>query len=278
MGKVGQIQLVQANVRVRSSIDSALEGAHACVNLVGVLYERGRQKFDALHAQAPGEIAQAAAAAGVSRFVQVSAIGAAARSASSYARSKAMGEAGVRAHLPQAVVLRPSVVFGVEDDFFNRFANMAMFSPVLPLIGGGKTRFQPVYVGDVAQAAANALEDDAARGKTYELGGPATYSFRELMALVCKETQRRRALLPIPFPVAAAMGRAGDLQAMLLPVPPPVTSDQVELLRRDNVADPALPGLEALGVTPTAVEAILPTYLWKYRQGGQFAQPQAANA
>ena len=222
MGKVGQIQLFQANVRNARSVEAALDGAHACINLVGVLYERGRQKFDSVHADGPRTIAQAAAQRGIGRFVHVSAIGANPRSASSYARTKGLGEAAVREAIPAATIIRPSVLFGVEDDFFNRFANMAMFAPALPLIGGGKTRFQPVYVGDVGHAVANALSDPAAAGQTYEFGGPAVYSFCELMQIVLKETQRRRPLLPIPFPIAELMGKAGDIQAMVLPFPPPV--------------------------------------------------------
>ena len=176
--------------------------------------------------------------------------------------------------MPAATVLRPSIVFGAEDDFFNRFAAMAAISPMLPLIGGGTTRFQPVYAGDVGAAVAAVLAEPATAARTYELGGPGVYSFKELMQLMLRETHHRRALVPVPIPIAKLMGHAGDLQATLLPfVPPQITTDQVAMLQRDNVADPALPGLEALGVAPTALEAILPTYLWKYRKGGQFAEP-----
>ena len=282
MGEVGQIELMQANVRYPDSIAAVLDGAEACVNLVGVLFERGRQGFDALHATAPAAIAQAAAENGVSRFVHVSAIGADPASPAKYGRSKAAGEQAVRAGFSGAVVLRPSVVFGAEDDFFNRFGAMAVLAPALPLIGGGATRFQPVYVGDVGAAIAAVLAkrpDGSADARTlFELGGPKIYSFRELMQIVLRETQRRRALVPIPFPLAALMGRAGDIQGAALPFSPPITSDQVALLRGDNVADPAVPGLAELGVMPTALEAVLPTYMWTYRRGGQFAQPAAANA
>ncbi len=278
MGDVGQIELMQANVRHPDSVAAVLEGAQACVNLVGVLYQRGRQGFEALHASAPGTIAEAAARRGVSRLVQVSAIGADAGSPAHYARTKAAGEAAVRAAFPDAVVLRPSVVFGPEDDVFNRFGAMAAVSPVLPLIGGGATRFQPVYAGDVGAAIAAAFTARAGPHPVFELGGPGVYSFRELMELVLKETMRRRALVPIPFPLAALMGRAGDVWGSVLPFAPPITGDQVALLKRDNVADPGLPGLAALGVTPTALEAVLPTYMWTYRRGGQFAQPETANA
>jgi NADH dehydrogenase len=278
MGEVGQVELVQANVRHEESVRAALAGAQACVNLVGVLYEAGRQTFDAVHATAPGLIADAAAAAGATQFVQVSAIGADANSSAGYARSKAAGEAAVRAAFPSAVVLRPSVVFGAEDAFFNRFGAMAAMSPVLPLIGGGLTQFQPVYVGDVGAAIVAALSLQTAAGRTFELGGPGVYSFKALMELLCRETMHRRLLLPIPFLLASAIGKIGDLQAKLLPIPPQVTSDQVELLKSDNVADPALPGLADLGLSPTALDAVLPTYLWRFRRGGQFAQPEAANA
>jgi NADH dehydrogenase len=176
------------------------------------------------------------------------------------------------------VVLRPSVVFGPEDAFFNRFGAMAAMSPVLPLIGGGLTRFQPVYVGDVGAAIVAALAQPTAAGRTFELGGPGVYSFKQLLELLCRETMHRRLLLPIPFPVAMALGKIGDLQAKLLRLPPQITRDQVELLKVDNVANPALPGLAELGVSPTAIDAVIPTYLWRFRRGGQFAQPEAANA
>jgi len=267
MGDVGQVELVQANVRHEASVRAALVGAQACVNLVGVLYEAGRQSFEAVHATAPGLIATAAAAAGATQFVQVG-----------YARTKAAGEAAVRAAFPSAVVLRPSVVFGPEDGFFNRFGAMAAMSPVLPLIGGGETKFQPVYVGDVGAAIVAALSQDTAAGRTFELGGPGVYSFKALMELVCRETMHNRLLLPIPFPVASLLGKIGDLQAKVLPIPPQVTSDQVELLKSDNVANPSLPGLADLGVPATAVDAVIPTYLWRFRPGGQFAQPEAGNA
>jgi uncharacterized protein YbjT (DUF2867 family) len=274
MGDVGQVELVQANIRYPDSVGRTLDGAEAVVNLVGVLYEAGRQGFEALHAAGPKALAERAAALGVTRFVQVSAIGADAGSASAYARTKSAGEAAVRAAIPSAVVIRPSIVFGPEDDFFNRFGRLASMAPVLPLIGGGTTRFQPVYAGDVGAAVAAALRTPEAAGRTYELGGPGVYSFRQLMEVVLKETQKRRALLPVPTPIARVLGGAGDLQARLLPiVPPQITTDQVAMLGRDNVADPALPGLEALSVAPTALEAVLPGYMWKWRKGGQFAQP-----
>jgi uncharacterized protein YbjT (DUF2867 family) len=276
MGDVGQIELMQANIRNAGSVERALEGADACVNLVGALYEQGPQKFEALHAVGARGIAEACAKLGVGRLVQVSAIGADAGSASKYARTKAEGEAGVREAFAGATVIRPSIVFGPEDDFFNRFAGMAALAPALPLIGGGATRFQPVYAGDVGAAITAVLADPGAGGKTYELGGPGVYSFRQLMEILLKETCRKAVLLPIPFGIAKLIGIAGDM-ASVLPIAPPITSDQVELLKRDNVAEHGLPGLAELGVTPTPLESVLPTYLWAFRKGGQFAaQPGAA--
>jgi NADH dehydrogenase len=277
MGDVGQIELMQANVRVPSSVDRALDGAEAVVNLVGCLYERGPQKFGALHLDGAATLARSAARAGIARFVQVSAIGADPDSKSKYARTKALGEAAVREALGSSSIVRPSVVFGPEDDFFNRFAGMAAMAPALPLIGGGATRFQPIYAGDVGAAIAAILDAPSAAGATFELGGPGIYSFRALMEVLLKETCRRRLLVPVPWGVAELLGTVGDLMSVL-PVAPPVTGDQVEMLRRDNTAENGLPGLDALGVTPTPLESVLPTYLWRFRKGGQFAQPAAANA
>jgi len=271
LGDVGQIEVVQANVRDAASVDRALDGAEACVNLVGVLYETGRQGFDTLHAEAAGAIARAAAARGITRFVQMSAIGADAESPAKYARTKAAGEAAVRAALPSAVILRPSIIFGAEDAFFNRFAGLTTFSPALPLIGGGHTRFQPVYVGDVAAAVAKVLGDPAAAGRTYELGGPTVYSFRDLLAFILRETGRSRLLVPVPWFAAKILGVIGDLQAAVPIIPPQITSDQVENLRADNVVSDGAAGLAELGIEPRAVEAIVPSYLYRYRKGGQYA-------
>lgn len=273
LGDVGQIEIVQANVRNPASIARALEGAEAVVNLPGVLYETGRQRFQSVHAMGARNVAQAAAKAGITTFVQMSALGADADGASKYARSKAEGEAAVRELIPTATIVRPSIVFGPEDDFFNRFGFMASVSPALPLVGGGVTRFQPVFVGDVAQAIARCVSDPATRGQTYELGGPAVYSFRELLQLVLRETGRNRLLVPLPFPLAGAIGRVAQLSAGLFP--PILTVDQVELLKSDNVVSGQAPGLADLGVQPTAVEAIVPTYLYRFRKGGQFAEAQA---
>jgi NADH dehydrogenase len=264
LGHVGQITPVMANVRDDGSVAAAVAGAEAVINLVGILYERGRQRFDTVHVAGARRIAAAARTAGAGRLVHMSAIGADPQSASDYARSKAAGEAAVREAFAGATVVRPSIVFGPEDDFFNRFAAMARLLPALPLIGGGKTRFQPVYVGDIADAFDRVLEAPETAGRTYELGGPAIYSFRELMEILLKEIGRRRLLLPLPF--WAASLQAGLLE--LLPVPP-LTRDQVRLLQQDNVVDPTMPGFAALGIEPTGLAAILPTYLRRYRRAGR---------
>jgi NADH dehydrogenase len=213
-------------------------------------------------------IAEEAARAGARRLVHISAIGADANSKSAYARTKAEGEAAVRQAFPTATILRPSIVFGPEDGFFNRFAKMAQLSPALPLIGGGRTRFQPVYVGDVAEAVVKAIETPAAAGQTYELGGPKIYTFADLMRLLLNETGRKRLLMPLPFPVASLMG------AVLQCLPSPqLTLDQVRQLKRDNVVNEGAAGLPNLGITPTAVEAIIPTYLDRYRARGYYHRP-----
>lgn len=266
MGEVGQIEPIQVNIRYPSTIGRAMEGADAVINLVGILNESGPQKFDVVQAEGAANVARAAAESGARRLVHVSAIGADPESPSKYGRSKAAGEEMAKAAFPGATVLRPSVVFGPEDDFFNRFALLARFLPALPLIGGGHTRFQPVYVGDVADAILGALDDPATTGKTYELGGPHIYTFKELMELVLKETERQRLLLPMP--VFAARFQAAFLQ--LLPKPL-LTVDQVAQLQIDNVVHEGMPGLAELGVTrPTSAELILPTYLHRYRRTGQF--------
>lgn len=271
-GDVGQIDVVQANIRNPASVLRALEGATAALNLVGVLYETGRQGFQAIHAMGAKNVAEAARSQGVTRLVQMSALGADANSASKYARTKAEGEAAARAVYGDAVVVRPSIVFGPDDHFFNRFAAMAAVSPALPLIGGGATRFQPVFVGDVGKALTYAVTADAAAGATYELGGPATLTFRELMQIVLEETGRRRLLVPLPFALARPLGVLGDLVAGI--VPPPISSDQVALLKTDNVVSGQYPGLPELGITPTTLEAVLPTYLYRYRKGGQYADQE----
>ena len=274
LGAVGQIHGIQANLRYRNSIARAIAGADAVVNLVGILTEGGRQKFQTVQAQGARFVAEEAAKAGITNFVQLSAIGASADSASEYARSKALGEAAVLAAVPTAVILRPSIVFGPEDKFFNRFANLARFTPALPLIGGGETKFQPVYVGDVAEAALRALNGGAKPGATYELGGPETRSFKELLEYILDVTGRKRMLVNLPFPVA-------KMQASVLELLPGklLTVDQVTLLETDNIVGAAAKAegrtLEGLGIAPSNYEAIVPTYLYAFRKHGQFERAQA---
>jgi NADH dehydrogenase len=272
-GRVGQVFPVQANVRYADSVARALQGAKAVVNAVGVLASSGRQSFKAIHVEGPRAMAKAAREAGVERFVHISAIGADAKAQSRYARSKGEGEAAVLAEFPGAVILRPSIVFGPEDEFFNRFAAMARISPFLPLIGGGKTRFQPVFVGDVAAAVATCLAGGAKPGAVYELGGPEVLTFRELLDLTQEWSERSRPYLPIPFWLA-------KLQAILTsPLPNsvrPITFDQVRLLQSDNVvSESAKSGKRTLGClgvsAPHGLAAIVPTYLERFRPRGQFA-------
>lgn len=268
MGDVGQIAPIRCDVTDDADVAEAVAGADAVINLVGILYEKGKIGFQAVHADAADRVARAAAKAGVARYVHMSALGAEEGAAAKYAASKAEGEARVRAAFPSAMIVRPSVVFGPQDGFFNLFAGLARFSPVLPLIGGGHTRFQPVYVGDVAEAIVKGLTEKATAGKTFELGGPRVYTFKELMRLLLAQIKRRRLLLPIPWPLAEA--QAAVLQ--LLPKPL-LTPDQVTLLRKDNVCSGAFPGLKELGIEPTAAEVILPSYMDMYRPGGRFVGP-----
>jgi uncharacterized protein YbjT (DUF2867 family) len=263
LGSVGQIDFVKCDVADADSVAHAVMGANAVVNLTGILFEKG-QTFEDVQAEGAAHIAEAAAAAGVGALVHVSAIGADADSDAHYALTKAEGERAVREAFPNAVILRPSLIFGPEDGFFNKFAAMARLMPGLPLIGGGKTRFQPVFVGDVAQAilAAIARQD----GRLYELGGPTIYTFKELMQLILRETGRKRLLVSLPFAIAS-------LKAMFLQLLPNplLTMDQVRLLKKDNVVSPTAAGLSDLGITPTSAEAIVPSYLWRYRAKGEYA-------
>jgi uncharacterized protein YbjT (DUF2867 family) len=268
LGRVGQIHAVQANVRFPQSVAAALRDAEIAVNLVGILFERGRQRFEAVQAQGAQTVARAAAAAGA-RLVHVSAIGADETARSRYARSKAAGEKFVHEALPAATIMRPSIVFGPEDDFFNRFAALARIAPALPLPGGGHTRFQPVFAGDVAEAIARAADGKALPGAVYELGGPDVLTFKELMQFTLATVERSRALVPVPF--ALMKLQAAFLQ--FLPKPP-LTPDQVELLKDDNVVSTAARDqgrtLEALGIVPQSSAAIVPDYLWRFRKTGQF--------
>ena len=270
MGAVGQIVPVATSVSDPDSVAAAVNGADVVINLVGILHESGQQGFDAIHQQGAMHVARAAEAAGVERLIQISAIGADNESKSAYARSKAAGELAAKEAFPEVTILRPSVVFGPEDNFLNMFAWMASISPCLPLIGGGETRFQPIYVGDVADAVMSAIQRDDAKGKTYELGGPTVYSFRELIEFLLKEIRRKRLLVPIPFGIARI--KAAVLE--LLPKPL-LTRDQVTMLESDNVVAPGAATLAHLGVTPTALEIVAPSYLERYRPGGRFNPQQA---
>lgn len=249
-------EAVEADIRDEAAVTRAVEGAGAVVNAVGLYVERGDETFEAVHVAGARRLARACVEGGISRLVLISGIGADPRSDSAYVRARAGGEAAVREVLPAATILRPSVLFGPGDTFFNTFARIARTSPVFPLFGDGRTRVQPVYVEDVAEAVLRALTDPAAPGRTYELGGPKAYAYRDLIELVMARVGRRRTLLPLPFPLWSALAAL----AGLLPNPP-LTRDQIALVRRDNLADPALPGLAVLGIEPTPVEAVLPGYL-----------------
>ena len=268
LGRVGQIHAVQANVRYARSVEAAARDADVVINLVGILFERGRQRFDAVQTFGAEAVALAAAAYGA-RMIHISALGADEASPAHYAQSKAVGEKAVLAAVPSAVIFRPSIMFGPEDDFFNRFAALARLSPVLPLIGGGHTRFQPVFVGDVASAIADAVDGKAQAGTIYELGGPEVRTFKQLMEFVLATIERRRLLVPLPF--ALARLQAQFLQFLPKPL---LTPDQVEMLKRDNVvsdeAEREGRTLGAFGIAPTAMEAIVPSYLWRFRKSGQF--------
>ena len=266
MGSVGQIALVKCNVREPEQVMAAVQGADAVVNLTGVLFSSGEQSFEAMHVEAAESVAVAAKAAGAKSLVHVSAIGADKDAPSKYAASKGEGEARVREAFANAAILRPSLVFGPEDEFFNRFAALARILPALPLIGGGHTKFQPVFVGDVAAAIARCAADPALGGKVYELGGPTVYSFKDLMQIVLHETGRKRMLVPVPFVLAS-------IKAMFLQfLPGPLlTPDQVTLLKSDNVVS-GPDTLASLGIAPTSVEAEVPSYLWRFRAKGQYEE------
>ena len=276
LGDPGQIQFMRCDITNPADVAQAVRGADAVVNLVGVLHDAGGKRgFDAVHTEAAKTIAKAAKAAGVARLVQISAIGADAASPSAYGRTKAQAEAAVRAVYPDAVILRPSLVFGAGDSFLNRFAAMATMAPALPLIGGGETRFQPVYVGDVAEAIARGVTRADAAGRTYELGGPSLYTFREVLELVRRETGRDRMLVSVPFIVAKPLGSLLQL-SRFVGLTPPLTRDQVLMLEKDNVVAAEAFGLSDLGIDhPAGMAAIAPSYLWRYRVGGQFAEAPA---
>ncbi len=274
LGGVGQIQAVQANLRFRWSIDRAVQGADHVVNLVAILHEGGQQRFDALQDFGARAVAEAARAVGAG-LTHVSAIGADEASDSKYASTKALGEAAVLETIKSAVILRPSIIFGPEDGFFNKFATMARYSPALPLIGGGNTKFQPVYVGDVAEAIARSVDGALKAGKVYELGGSEVRTFKQLMEEMLTVIERKRLLIPVPFWAAKILGTI----ASILPNPV-LTRDQVTLLESDNVvSDKARKDgltLEGMGIAPRTMESVLPSYLWRFRVRGQFQKTKAA--
>jgi uncharacterized protein YbjT (DUF2867 family) len=274
LGKVGQIHAVQTNLRYPASVEAAMRDSHIAINLVGILAEGGAQTFDAVQGKGAGTVAQAAAAVGA-RVVHVSAIGADENSPARYARAKAAGEKAVLAATPSATIMRPSTIFGPEDQFTNRFAALGRISPMLPLIGGGLTKMQPVYVGDVATAVADAVDGKAKAGATYELGGPEVLTMREIMEIILATTYRDRMLVSLPFGLA-------KLQAMFLQFAPgalKLTPDQVALLRSDNIVSEAAKAagltLDGLGITADSLEAVAPQYLWRFRATGQFQKKSA---
>lgn len=273
LGTPGQVMPIQANVRYPASLAAACDGAYAVVNLTGVLISGGTQSFDAVHVSGADASAKAARAAKASVFIQMSALGADAESASEYARSKAAGEVRAKAAFPGATIIRPSIVFGPEDNFFNQFAAMSRLVLALPLIGGGETKFTPVFVGDVAEAVAKLIDRGEAAGKTYELGGPEVFTFRQLLEFTLDTIGRKRLLVPIPWSISRVLGTVlGMLPGA------PLTADQVELLKSDNVVSPQaqqeardLPGL---GITPSSIQGIVPSYLYRFRKAGQFTAPK----
>ncbi len=271
MGDVGQVASFDADIGDERALSALVAGADAVVNATGILYESGKQRFDAVHNHGPALLAKLAKAAGVRHFVHISAISADPASPSAYLRSKAAGETAVRAAFPEAVILRPSLVFGPEDAFFNRFAAMARYSPVLPLVGGGETKFQPVYVGDVAEAVAAALHRADAAGRTFEVAGPVVFSMKQLFALILHFIGRKRLLVPVPFGLAAF--KAAFLEFLPNPL---LTRDQVRMLKSDAIATPGAPGLGDLGVEPKALELVLPTYLERYRRAGRLTDRHPA--
>jgi len=270
-GNLGQISFVQANLRYRDSIDRAVEGSQFVVNCVGILSESGRNTFDAVQEFGGRAIAEAARAVGA-KLTHISAIGANSGSSSSYGRTKGKAEAAILSILPDAVILRPSIVFGPEDGFFNKFADMSRLAPALPLIGGGKTRFQPVYVEDVAEAVGRAVDGKLTPGAIYELGGPEVLTFRECLELVLKVVNRKRPLVSLPFGLASTIG---SIASMIPLITPPITPDQVTLLKVDNVvsAEAEADGrtLSGIGIRPTLLTSVLPSYLVRFRPQGQFS-------
>jgi NADH dehydrogenase len=273
MGDVGQIVPVPCSQRSDASVAKAIGRSDVIINLTGILFEKGRDTFQSVHVEAAARMARLAKEAGIKYFLHMSALGADEQATSHYGRSKAAGEEAVRTFFPGAVIFRPSIVFGPEDNFFNKFAAMARISPALPLIGGGATKFQPVYVGDVADAMSRALENKQCCGQLYELGGPQTYSFRELLEVMLHEINRKRYLVNMPWGLAKL--KAAFLELMPQPL---LTRDQVDLLKRDNVVSSGTKTFRDLGIHPTALELVLPTYLGRFRSAGRSARKTCFSA
>lgn len=274
IGNVGQVQLVQANIRFPLSVERAIEGSDAVVNLVALLHESGKQTFDAVHVRAAETLASACADAGIKNLVHISALGADPNSETNYARTKGEGEALIRANVSSADILRPSIVFGPEDNFFNQFAAMTSFSPALPLIGGGHTKFQPIFAGDVAEAVATCLRRGT-QGETYELGGPEIYTFKDILEFILTTIDRKRFLVPLPWFAANIVGFMGEVSGALPLIEPVLTRDQVNMLKTDNIVSNRTKTAQDLGLQLETVESIVPQYLARYRHHGQFHETQA---
>ena len=269
IGDVGQVQLVQANLRFEKSVDAAIEGSDAVINLVALLFESGSQNFDALHVKGAEVLAKKSLAHGVTNFIQVSALGASLNSDSSYSSTKAMGEKIIRDIIPSSDIVRPSIIFGAEDNFFNRFAAMTQLSPFIPILGGGQSLFQPVYVNDVAKVVAK-LAGKGTAGNTYELGGPKVYSFKELMQVMLHAVDRKRVLIPVPWVASNFLGLLGEVSGSLPFVSPFLTRDQVKNLRKDNIVSEGALGFSSFEIRAETVESIIGSYLLRYRKYGQF--------
>ena len=265
LGNPGQIELFKTNIFNLEDVKQVLKDCDFAINLVGILYETRKQKFDQIHSQFPHLLSNLCSEAGVKNLVHISALGVKERHTSLYIQSKLQGEKNIQNNFKPSVILRPSVVFGPEDKFFNTFASIAQFSPVLPLVGGGKTKFAPIYAGDVAKAIVKALELNNSEPKIYELGGPENYSFKELMEILLQEIKKKRFLISIPF--SAAKFQSYFLQMMPNPL---LTPDQVEMLKYNNIVSGEHPTLEDLGITGKTIQSILPKYIYRFRTGGQF--------
>jgi uncharacterized protein YbjT (DUF2867 family) len=267
LGQVGQITPIKTNARNKADLAKAVENADIVINLIGILYKQGQQTFEKMHINIPQILSRLSTEAGVDSLLQVSAIGANQSAVSEYLRTKGEGEKAIYKNFPGAIILRPSVIFGPEDKFFNLFGSLSRISPILPLYGNGKTFFQPIYVRDVASAIVGALSTSSSKGKTYEIGGPHVYSYTELMKIVLHNTRRRCLLLPVPFLIGEIQGRIMDLMPK-----PLLTYDQMLSLKADNIVSENAFNLSDLGIQPTAVETIIPTYLSRYRKGGRLGR------